>query len=273
MKTALLLSGHIRNLVENYDNLKEHVLNHFQPDVFLHTWDTYGWRAEGNDIECGDGKFKGFDYYSGKVNQEEIVSLLNPKAYVFENFLEKEEEFLSQAKKYKSNCKHPKDRPENVVGLAYKIFKCNELKKLHEQNNNFVYDVVIRARPDIVYSEWFNKRILSLVGSIENNTLFTPVEESYGNASDILAVGSSSTIDLLSTLYLCLEQLNTEGANMNPHHLLKMFLDQKFEPTKWFKLSFGIDLNRCRKKNLCGGNLWCNSCDPSKKILSNISSE
>lgn len=51
------------------------LINLYDVDVFLHTWDTFGWRAEGNDIDISFGSFKGFDHYSGKNNQYSIFKI------------------------------------------------------------------------------------------------------------------------------------------------------------------------------------------------------
>lgn len=260
------MSGHVRNLARNMPVLKQLILDPYSPDIFLHLWDTYGWRAEGNDIEAGHGTFKGFDHYSGKVNQAAVVNWLQPKACVFESYTDKEQEFVTQAEPYKKNCKHPLDRPENLVGMAYKVWKCNQLKQDYEQQNNFTYDLVMRTRPDMHYSsDPFTPQVLAMAN---RGVLLTAEAHSYDAASDLFAIGTSSALDTYSDLYCHLDELNSEGCNMNPHHASKTWFDKKFPNGGWVKYPFAIELNRCRKA--CEGKLWCQDCDPSKKILSNI---
>jgi len=265
MKTAICISGHIRNFVQNFSNFKTFIIDPLSPDIFLHTWDTYGWRAEGNDISKGFGQFKGFDYYSGKINIEQINSLYQLKKYVVEDFSTVENQLFEQSNSHRPNCTHPCDRPENVVGMAYKLKKCFELKIQHEKENNFVYDVVIRSRPDLLFSRApINDKVIS---AVQNGYLLTPEEESYGKASDIFAIGNSETMNRYSELYNNLDDMNSKKCDMNPHGAMKYYFDSKF-PNTWTKNSFGIVLNRCR--NVCENKIQCSSCDPNKKILSNI---
>lgn len=269
MKIALCLSGHVRNLVQNFPSLKQFILDPCQPDVFLSTWTTLGWRAEGNLITLGHGQFKGFDHYSQDINQEEVLDLLKPESWEVENFLNEEQKIIDQAKKHKPNCGHPLDRPENTISMAYKLFKCNELKKAHEQKIGAVYDLVIRSRPDMVYMSCpVDQNVLSYT---DQDYLLTSQAHSYDMASDLFAIGKSPVMDSYSSLYHHLDEINDLGCNMNPHHVCKFYYDQTF-PNKWLRYPFLVDLNRCRKE--CGPlKLWCEECNPSKQILSNLFSK
>lgn len=262
MKTALCLSGHVRNLHLNIENLRTCLLGHYKPSVFLHLWDTYGWRAEGNDIELGVGKFKGFDHYSGKVNQQQVLDLLQPVSWVFESFEDREQMFVDEVAKHKPFTGHPKDRPENTVGMAWKIYQCNELRKQQEELSGFEYDLVIRSRPDMVYG--CSPITHDTVELVNQGMLLTPEAYSYDHASDIFAMGSSEVMNTYSDLFLHLDEM---GGDMNPHSVCKRYFDSRF-PGSWQKHPFRLDLNRCRKS--CSNQTVCSECDPSKKILSNI---
>lgn len=265
MKTAICLSGHIRNFVQNYNNFNKFIIGPLSPDIFIHTWDTYGWRAEGNDISVGFGQFKGFDHYSGKIDVAKITELYQPKKMVIENYSDLEAAFVEQGKLHKPNCSHPLDRPENTIGMAYKLKKCNELKTQYEKENKFVYDIVIRSRPDIVYSRCpLDEKIIF---NSQKGLLLTSEEQSYGIASDIFAVGNSAIIDKYSDLYSNLDKINNSGCKMNPHEVMKFYFNSTFS-AKWVRTKFGIALNRCR--NLCENRIECSKCDSTKKILSNI---
>lgn len=264
MKVALCLSGHIRNLEDNYPSIKKHILDKFNTDVFIHTWDTYGWRAEGNDYVLEQDGFKGFDYYSGIIDKEKIEKLFRPKKFVIEKYETLENLFFEKSEKYRDQLKYPdKDRPINFVSMWYKIFKCNELKKDFELENNFTYDIVIRSRPDLFYFETvLDENILKTY----KKALFVPTIESHGGASDIFALGSSKVIDIASSVYNELDSIYDSGCLMNPHIIAENYYDNYFK-NRWIKYDFRLYFNRCRKK--CG-TLVCNYCHPSKKVLSNI---
>jgi hypothetical protein len=240
MKIAVCMSGHIRNLELHFSNFQTNIMQPYKPDIFLHTWDTYGWCVQGNDLELKEGGFKGFDHYSAKVNQENLISILKPASYVFENFLTKQNEFFERGQKFKERLRVPDlDRPENTIGMAYKVYECNKLKKDYEQANNFTYDLVIRTRPDLLY---LNKPLIfSFLDLIKKDILITPNESSYGFASDIFALGNSKIIDKYSELYLHFEELYNEGCLFNPHNISQHYFNKYFN---WIIGTIGIDLDR-----------------------------
>ena len=92
MKIALCLSGHVRNIETTYESLKQHLLSLYDVDIFIDSWDTLGWRVEGQVNK----EFKGFDYFTPKINQEKIINLLKPKKYRFNNFSDYENIFFSK---------------------------------------------------------------------------------------------------------------------------------------------------------------------------------
>lgn len=261
MKVALCLSGHIRNLEENYESIKKNLLDHYDTDIFIHTWDTYGWRVEGNNISVDEDGFKGFDYYSGLINKNKILELVKPKEIVVDYYTDYESKFVEKAKNY-VNLKHPdKDRPSNMVSMWYKIFKCNEIKKDYELKNNFKYDIVIRSRADLYYFEpIINEKILMLY----KKAAIIPTIESHGGISDMLAVGSSKIIDIVSNAYNHLDEINDSGCLMNPHYALEHYFKNALS-NRIYKHDFKMYFNRCRKK--CG-TLVCDTCHPLNTMLS-----
>lgn len=269
-RIAIVLSGHIRNFSQNYNSFKRYVLEPLNyPDIFLSSYTTFGWRSEGNVIQIGKNvnNFKGFDHFSGQINQQEIIDLLKPKVYIFDNFLDLEEEFNTQALRIQPNCKHPKDRSWNTVSQNFKIHQCNELKKSEELKGNFKYDIVIRTRPDMVY---FNKILNdNMIKLIEDDWLITPSNHSYNKASDIAALGNSKIMDVYSEIYLHLDRMNESGINMSPHDLFKYFWNEQF-PNKWKAIQFPFEINRCRQQ--CVDQFVCVECDPIKTINSGIKS-
>lgn len=271
MKTALCLSGHVRSLKHNIVFYKN-IIKDLNCDVFLHSWTTAGWRAQGNEIFLGKNTFKGFDHESEDVNQSEILELLEPKKAVFDVYLDHEEQFFNQAKRYTRLRVPHMDRPIQIVSMAYKIMKCNELKQEQEVENSFKYDVVLRSRPDIVH---FQSPITPNIKKlIEDNWLITPNEYCHETATDIFALGNSEIMDRYATLFNVLDEIYDDGCLFNPHNVIEHFFNKWF-PNKWLKTNLSIDLNRCRKNceipKGCEiyGNVMkdCNFCDPRNKIL------
>ena len=259
MKIALCLSGHVRNIETTYNSLKKYLLDNNKVDIFLHAWDTLGWRVEGKV----EKDFKGFDFYTSKVDQKKIINLLNPIDYKFENYEDFEKEFIEKAKIYKNQLRVPdRDRPENTVSLTYKTNACNILKKQYEIKNNFTYDIVIRSRFDI---EYYENVVDDIIISNKDKYIFSPYEESHGFSSDILTISNSKNMDIYCELYNNLDNLYKAGCLMNPHNINKFWLDSNFGQ-KSVNYNFNIKLNRCRKN--CENKIVCYGCHPENKFFS-----
>jgi hypothetical protein len=117
MKIALCFSGQPRSFKAGYEYYKRNLFDHYEVDVFIHSWNT-----EHND---------------------EIVKLYNPVAYEFEDVLK--DDFDS---KYK-NVPFPQKWPARFAVYAiYSMYKSLLLKQQREIANQFAYDWVIKSRTD-----------------------------------------------------------------------------------------------------------------------------
>ena len=81
MKVALLLPGHYRLFEKVYDSLKKYVLDLYDVDIFIWTWDEYGYWTP-NDEHVG-GIFP-----TEKISSDFITSVVKPKLYRIENLKE-----------------------------------------------------------------------------------------------------------------------------------------------------------------------------------------
>jgi hypothetical protein len=102
---------------------------------------------------------------------------------------------------------------ENAVNMFYKIYKCNQLKKEYEDENNFKYDFVIRARCDVKYNE-------KLILKNDKNTLYVPFGNDYNGLNDQFSFGDSETMDKVSDLYLNINDYVKNGCIYHPETLL-----------------------------------------------------
>jgi hypothetical protein len=150
MKVAVCLSGHFRNYKETYQSFKDNIimpLSHFgDMDIFIHTWD------ELNTNSCNAVKLDPLYKNMGIFDENEIKDLYKPKRMIIETFDKIKHIFL--LKNFTARLP-PYERTWDgemlfSTPMFYKIQKCNELKKQYEEEDNFIYDVVIRYRPDIL---------------------------------------------------------------------------------------------------------------------------
>lgn len=172
MKVALCLSGRPRSHEKGYEYHKHNLLDHYDVDVFVHTWD-----GVGVDVMNSIGeKYK-------------------PKRMVTTNTFNE-----GGLKKYPDA--HPDWPAKNVIHMFYSIFRSNHEKKLYELENGFTYDVVIKSRFDYALN-----RTLPL-DSVEQNKIYVPKDMVKGQippngiiCNDQFAFGNSSTMDIYSNTF------------------------------------------------------------------------
>ena len=154
-------------------------------DYFIHTWDRNTWR-----------------FPKQKHNQYEIVkhddadaikAAYNPKGFICQEF--NEEEF-----------------PRAWDPMFYSHARSLMLKRDYELKNNMQYDVVVKARLDVIYppSNPFPLRRVwpGICYSCTPISKFTS-EFNYNNFDDVLFYGDSPTMDLVGDIYSKLKQQHT----------------------------------------------------------------
>ena len=181
MKIALCISGSLRNFKDTFYSFKEFILDKFNPDVFFY----------------GPENKEGID-----INLQDFNSLYKPL------------EAIIQPTNFYSTipCKYT---APNIYYMAYNTFMCNNLKKEHENKNNFTYDLVIRARPDYFWFRSLTEKELQLA----KTNILIPKEwafKIYNECArcDMLAIGNSEMMDIYSSLY---QNIDRYGDQINVH--------------------------------------------------------
>jgi len=192
-KVAVCFSGQARYWKECVDNIRkffEYDFQHFftkspiETDYFIHTWDTNTWRYP---------KEEHSKFYEEKINNiEEIALEYKAKKYIQEKFDQKR---FSRA----------------WDPMFYSFSRSLFLKREYEIEKNFEYDVVIKARLDVIYnpeqkinlsgiSVGVNGLIPGVCYTIRNINKFS-YEFNYNSFDDVLFYGDSRTMDLVGDLY------------------------------------------------------------------------
>lgn len=140
-KVAIQLSGGLRNFEHTVAWINKFLVQPLNADVFF-----YGW-ANNQGVE--DNKKIITQYHNLKLFQ---INDLNDQSF----------DFLKE-----------KDRLKYVIkSQFYNIFECNELRKKFENDNNFNYDIIIRARPDAFFFNEIKEDILNEI--FISNSIFVP---------------------------------------------------------------------------------------------------
>jgi hypothetical protein len=185
MKIALCLSGQPRYLEDGYKNIHKNLLSKYDIDVFCHYWWDTSYVGKKFDFSPHASSRTGF----WKENTQNIISeLYHPILSYYEPQKQFDVSHLSGAF-------FAQQSPHILYSMWYSIFYANLLKTQYEVENNFIYDIVIRCRFDII----FNTFTLDLY-SLDTNKIHISGEINP-ICNDQFAISSSEHINYYSTLY------------------------------------------------------------------------
>lgn len=157
MRIAWCFSGQIRTGIKCSKNILKFIDN-YEVDFFIHTWDVETNIANSSKI------------YIKKKKIDSFINIYYPKKYKISNY----DEYQNTINE--SNINSGNIYPLFIFPMFQSIYESNELKKQFELENNFKYDYVIRARPDVVYPK-FNS-LDNEITYIKNRYLYS-IKEIY----------------------------------------------------------------------------------------------
>jgi hypothetical protein len=141
MRTAIILVGNMRSWVDCRESFKK-TFEKANPDVFVSTYDVqYGHHPHIQGVIS--------DNTDVMLTPKEIVDMLqgfNVKTLLIDNFIKLCEVDWKYHEKYSHlgrNCFTP----------IYKLKRGLEMMEEFENKNNFKYDIVIKTRPDVIYTD------------------------------------------------------------------------------------------------------------------------
>lgn len=153
-KIAICFSGGIRSFLTCYPSIYKNLILPLNPDIFLHLWSQ----------PVLDSSFNAFKFQDDECSQETVFNIINQDNKVKDFVID---EFSPDWQHYIINkCIDPniinnfspkdKDYAISAICMYYKIFMANQLKIKFENDNNFKYDLVIRARLDFFWHDFFH---------------------------------------------------------------------------------------------------------------------
>lgn len=227
MKTAVCISGKMDS-IWNADNLIKFVIAPYAADVFIDTWIPY----ENNTIKTG--------YTEAELVQvgipvdaipkappaiiQDFADKFRPKMMVLDSFddvplTHQIRTLLPKNKKTNSGVVSEGTRAENVMFMWYKLWKCNQLRKLYEQANRVRYDCIIRLRFDNSFTGF-------PIIEPKYKTIYIPEGGDYENGiNDQLAIADSQTMDLYCDMYNEIYRYSYAGIGIHPESMLRKHLE------------------------------------------------
>ena len=137
MRTALILTGHMRCWKQMLPYIKQKFIEPYNADVFISCWETEGWWQ----WQAPKGFYEG----SSSVDPDEIRALLNPVEMRFEHYPSHDQYFSERAKQYTNSYIDPK----NILSMTYKWLDGFYLLKHHMAITGKKYDLVLKTRTDL----------------------------------------------------------------------------------------------------------------------------
>jgi SAM-dependent methyltransferase len=220
-RIAVCISGNLRTFEKTYSSFMKNILSPYENkcDFFIHTWDNIGCDVKGFD--------KSISSIKTKDRMNKINLIYNPKSIVIDNSLE----IRNMVHQLENKMNLTKaDRDGLAKGgiadygcMLYSWNKSRELLEKYQQETGIRYDIVIRLRTDLMFTDKFDiRRAL--------NKLCVPnIGQFYNNAmNDQFAIGPYKDICVYLSLYdHIVEYFNGRVTSMlRPELLLKYHLNK-----------------------------------------------
>jgi hypothetical protein len=210
MKVAVCLSGQPRKALDTYPYIYNNIIAPNNADVFIHmNYDKDNTYIEKMHMDNGNCNLE-------KDIDMHLIELYKPKRYLIEtprnfqkpnfNVPEKRIENIQNMNKHKNWSKEDakKHVTKQMTSMYYSIYKSNELKEIYANENNIVYDYVIRIRFDLLPEQPL------LCSQLDPNYIYyIELNQPDQLISDWMNIGSNAIMNVYASLYLHMDYLNT----------------------------------------------------------------
>lgn len=221
MKVAVVLTGHLRCWRDVLPNFKEKIVNRYNPDVFIHTWNEEGWWIPGDKQNE-----KGYFEETPLINRDEIIEAYQPKGLAIEDWKNYNELFEYRGSYYK-NFAH---RPKNIISMFHKLNRGISMLEDYVSQTGEYYDLVIRMRPDIIFHQD--------LPDFNNQKFYTLAHRNHlgQGTGDMMQVGNMLDMIIFSKASCYLNQLYMNTQLLCPHVLSSQWIDDMGLPWEEFTI-------------------------------------
>ena len=234
MRTAVCLSGFPRTMEFSFAYFKKYILDELNPDIFF-----FGYSDDRNDI-----------------SSQKILDYYNPVSYFIREYTDQvqHEIWIDYGTPEIKNVRLVAGTPIQILSQYYNLFHSNRLKTLYERQNNFTYDLVIRARTDY----YFYRGLTDLELETQPNTVYIPDIWDFEGVSSGFAYGQSTAMDTYSNLFNKIREYNLEHKfvfhpeSLKGYHIKQSGLERQVVKNHyWWDLS-DFEVNDCANKYVDG---------------------
>lgn len=233
MRTAVLLSGQIRDAKNCYESLMKHIIEPYDADVFIDTWSPIN--------EIPDGRNQ---YIPNSFGLDELNHIFKPKLMCVEDFASNP--VVQKVRSLYDGLDYPnlriaydgsyawEIRFEAPTFMHYKIWKVNQLRKLYESINDIQYDCVIRTRFDLLFEDF-------PIIKPEPNTVYIPEGSNHrGGVCDMTVIGDSDSVSKYCSVYSNLENYIKHQMGLHSESLLRRHLELWELKIERFKVKYKL---------------------------------
>jgi hypothetical protein len=219
MKVALLLTGHMRCWDQVFPNTKQHIIDKYNPDIFIDTWDSEAYWDPHSE--------KGVTEGGPQLDVHSIQRLYKPVHMNVEKYEEYEDNFTTRAKEFETFYHVPK----NQISMWYKVGRGMLAVEQHMMLTGKTYDVIIRMRPDLVFNE--------PLPEFDPNKFYTLGYRNHmgQGTSDMVQVGNFFTMSLFCKVLYHLPNLYRETGLLCPHVISEHFIKRLGLPWQEFMIN------------------------------------
>lgn len=210
MKTAVLISGQIRNAKECYPSLHEKIIQPYGADVFIDSWLPNNYTLDHRG-----------QYIPNDMTVDEILREYRPKLATFEDFdtsrlhqtLGKTN--IENRQAFDGSWAHETIIP-NIFYMYYKVWRCFDLMRNYESLNDIKYDCVIRMRFDLSFDDF------PLFREVAPDTVYVPSGSDHrGGLNDLMALGDAASMERYCLLFPSLFNYANSGMGFHPESILR----------------------------------------------------
>jgi hypothetical protein len=219
MKVALLLTGHLRCWEQVAPNTLKHIIDKYDADVFIETWDS--------EAYWDPHSVKGITEDGPKLDVAKVFQTYKPVYMNFENFEEYEENFIERAKPF-TNFYHV---PKNQISMWFKVGRGMLAVEEHMLLTGTTYDLIIRMRPDLVFNE--------PLPEFDSQKFYTLGYRNHmgQGTSDMIQIGNFFTMSLFCKVLYHLPFLYQEAGLLCPHVISEHFIKRLGLPWQEFMIN------------------------------------
>lgn len=219
MKVALLLTGHMRCWEQVFPNTKHHIIDKYNPDIFIDTWDSEAYWDPHSQ--------KGITEGGPKLDIVAIENAYKPVCMNVDLFEQFEDNFVERAKQFETFYHVPK----NQVSMWFKVGRGMLAVEEHMLLTGTTYDLIIRMRPDLVYNE--------PLPDFDPNKFYTLGYRNHmgQGTSDMIQVGNFFTMSLFCKVLYHLPMLYQETGLLCPHVISEHFIKRLGLPWQEFMIN------------------------------------